>query len=156
MSLEVWFYHLQRQPLDRALPALLERARANGWTAVVQAADEERVAALDDLLWTYADDSFLPHDVARASDGAPAPIVLTCGLDNPNAANVRLFVDGADVETALAEPAARPSDRAIVVFDGADEAALAVARAQFRALKEAGFALSYWRQTEGGGWEKVA
>ena len=153
---EVWFYHLQRQPLERALPALLERARANGWTAVVQASAPERVAALDDLLWTYSDDSFLAHGAARDGEGADQPIWLTSGADNPNACAVRLFVDGADVEAALADLAAAPSARAIVLFDGNDEAALDQARAQFRALRTKGFVLSYWRQNDQGRWEKMA
>lgn len=154
--MEVWFYHLQRQPLERALPALVERARANGWTAVVQATDAERVAALDDLLWTFSDDSFLAHGTARDGDPAMHPVFLTTGEDNPNAASVRLFVDGADVLAALENPQATPTERAIVLFDGNDESALETARAQFRALRDKGFVMSYWRQNENGRWEKIA
>jgi DNA polymerase III subunit chi len=49
---EVLFYHLERQSLDAVLPQLVERALARGWRAVIQAGSEERVAALDSLLWT--------------------------------------------------------------------------------------------------------
>jgi DNA polymerase-3 subunit chi len=42
-----------------------------------------------------------------------------------------------------------------VIFDGRDEAALQVARAQWRRLKDAGFSAVYWRQGQGG-WEKAA
>ncbi len=154
--MEVWFYHLERQPLERALPLLLERARANGWTAVVQATDPERIAALDELLWTYSEDSFLAHGAAHDGDGAMQPVFLTTQADNPNACAVRLFVDGADVVSALADPQAAPRERAMVVFDGADESALQTARAQFRALRDKGFVLSYWRQNEQRRWEKIA
>ena len=33
---EVWFYHLQRRPLEQVLPNLLERSLEKGWRAVVQ------------------------------------------------------------------------------------------------------------------------
>ena len=58
---EFWFYQLQKRTLDQALPALVERTLQRGWRAVVQARTPQRLTALDDLLWTYADDSFLPH-----------------------------------------------------------------------------------------------
>ena len=69
---EVLFYHLQRQPLERVLPALLEQSLERGWRVVVQAASDERVEALDAHLWTYRDDSFLPHGTARGRRGGRA------------------------------------------------------------------------------------
>lgn len=154
--MEVWFYHLQRRPLESALPALVARTLANGWTAVIQATSPERLAALDDLLWTYDDQSFVAHGSSRDRDAALHPVWLTLETDNPNAASVRFFVEGADAVAALADAAARPKERAIVMFDGRDEDALNRARMQFRALREQGFALSYWRQNDEGRWEKSA
>ena len=40
---------------------------------LVQAASEERVEALDAHLWTFRDDSFLPHGTAREADPAAQP-----------------------------------------------------------------------------------
>lgn len=153
---DVWFYHLERQSLEQVLPVLLERAMARGWRASVQATAPERVAALDELLWTWRDESFLAHGSARDGDEGMHPIWLTAEGDNPNGAAIRVFVDGAPPEPVLADPAAAPSERALVIFDGRDEEALAEARTQFRALKAAGHALSYWRQAADGRWEKQA
>lgn len=154
--MEVWFYHLQRRPLESALPALVARSLANGWKAVIQATSPERLAALDDLLWTYDDQSFVAHGTARDGDGPLQPVWLTLETDNPNAAAIRFFVVGADAVAALADEAARPKERAIIMFDGRDEDALNRARMQFRQLREQGFALSYWRQNDEGRWEKSA
>jgi len=154
--MEVWFYHLQRRPLESALPALVARTLANGWTAVIQATSPERLAALDDLLWTYDDQSFVAHGTARDGDGALQPVWLTLETDNPNSASVRFFVEGADAVAALADESARPKERAIIMFDGRDEDALNRARMQFRQLREQGFTLSYWRQNDEGRWEKSA
>src|SRR5215470_1536790 len=62
---EVGFYHLRSTSLERALPRLLERALAEGHRVVVMAGSPERVQHLDDLLWTYSDESFLPHGAAK-------------------------------------------------------------------------------------------
>jgi DNA polymerase III subunit chi len=152
--MEIWFYHLQSQPLERALPALLERALGQGWRAVVQATSEERLEALDELLWTYADANFLAHGRARDGDADMQPVYLTCGDENPNGARLRLFVDGADLVANLAPDAAY--ERAILLFDGNDPDQLDGARVQWKALKAGGFTLTYWQQNARGGWEKKA
>ncbi len=58
---EVGFYHLRTTPLERALPQLLERGLASGHRIVVMAGSDERVMALDALLWTWRDDGTCPH-----------------------------------------------------------------------------------------------
>jgi DNA polymerase-3 subunit chi len=147
---EVLFYQLDRQPLDRVLPGLLEKTLERGWRAVVQAGTEERLEALDAHLWTYADDSFLPHGTVR--DGAPEhqPVFLTVSDGNPNGASIRFLVDGADCEGLAAY------QRVVYLFDGRDDDARVKARAQWKAAKAAGLAVTYWQQNEAGRWEKKA
>jgi DNA polymerase-3 subunit chi len=145
---EVRFYHLQRQRLEDALPALLEKARDRGHRIVVQAGSPERVKALDALLWTYRPESFLAHGSASAS--APEqPIWLTADEENPNAADVLILVDGASAEVA-------PYKLCCELFDGQDEDAVAAARQRWSEYKTAGHAITYWQQSERGGWEKRA
>jgi DNA polymerase-3 subunit chi len=148
---EVLFYHLQRQPLERVLPTLLERSLERGWRVVVQAASEERVEALDAHLWTYSDASFLPHGTAREGDPAAQPILLTASDGNPNGANVRFLVDGAPMPADAAD-----YDRIVLLFDGEDEEAVAAARARWSEAKAQGFEATYWQPDEHGRWVKKA
>jgi len=147
---EALFYHLERQPLERVLPGLVERTLERGWRAAIQVGPPERLEALDTLLWTYREDSFLPH--GRASDPHPAeqPVYLTTGTETPNGAGVRFLVDGADT----AEFAGLV--RVVFLFDGADGEAVQRARMQWKAVKAAGLAATYWQQTDAGRWEKKA
>jgi DNA polymerase III subunit chi len=151
---EIWFYHLQRQSLDQALPNLIEKSLERGWRVAVQAVSEERLEALDQWLWTYSEASFLAHGRAGDGDGELQAVYLSTGAENPNGALVRFFIEGAPVAASLGESAAY--ERAIVVFDGGNEDDLAAARRQWTELKEFGFALTYWRQSEAGRWEKQA
>jgi DNA polymerase-3 subunit chi len=148
---EVFFYHLQRQPLEAVLPTLLERSLGRGWRAVVQATTEERLLALDDHLWTYSDQSFLPHGTDREANAPDQPVLLTLSPDNPNAAQIRFLVEGAELP-----PNAVSYERMMVLFDGTDPQALAAAREQWRAVKAAGFDATYWQQDERGRWERKA
>ena len=149
---EIWFYHLQRRTLDEVLPGLLERALQRGWRAVVQGASDERIGALDEHLWTYSDESFLPHGTAREGDPEGQPIFLTTGPENPNGASVRFLIEGAEIAPILDR--GEPYERLMFLFDGNDAEALTAARAQWSALKTRKLPLSYWQQSEDGRWEK--
>ena len=153
--MEIWFYHLTSQPLDRTLPVLLERSLERGWKAVVQAQTDERIAALDEVLWTYSEESFLAHGTARDGDSELQHVYLTTGPENPNGSNVRFFIEGARIAPALAS-AAGAYERMILMFDGNDPDDLATARIQWKELKALGCELSYWQQGESGRWEKKA
>ena len=147
---EVWFYHLERSGLDQVLPELLEKTLARGWRALVRSSDRDRVEHLDGWLWSYRDDSFLPH----GADGEPTaerqPVLIATAAGNPNAADVLFLIDGAEAGDIT------PYTRCILLFDGRDEAATAAARKRWAGFKTAGHPVSYWRQGETSGWRKEA
>ena len=146
---EVLFYHLQEQPIEKVLPNLLERSLERGWRAVVQASSEDRVDALDAHLWTFSDDSFLPHGTDREATAPEQPIVLTVGEDNPNGASVRFLIDGAPVPGN-----AGSYQRLVLLFDGGDPEAVAAARERWTAAKAQGFDVTYWQTDERGRWQR--
>jgi DNA polymerase-3 subunit chi len=147
---EVHFYHLQRQPLEKALPQLIEKCLERKWHCVVQASSDERVDALDALLWTYRDDGFMPHGTDRESDAAEMPVILTTKDVNPNAAQVRFLIDGATAENL------GRYERAIYIFDGNDPDAVDAARDNWKEAQGEGFETIYWQQDAEGRWQKKA
>jgi DNA polymerase-3 subunit chi len=147
---ETRFYHLEQRRLDEALPSLLERALEDGRRVLVRASSDEMVAALNERLWTYDDASFLPHGAAGDGDPMTQPIFLTTELDNANSATMLVRLSGA--ETGDADDA---FDLVVILFDGRDEAALAHARGEWRRLKDQGRTISYWRESDEGGWKRA-
>jgi DNA polymerase III subunit chi len=147
---EFWFYHLESQPLQAALPLLLEKTLERGWRASVRLSTPERLDTIDSALWTYRDDSFLPHGTARDGHAPRQPVFLTLDAANPNGAQA-LFL----LETAIESEPARFA-RIVRLFGNADEEARALARAEWKAAREAGFEVSYWRQDASGAWKKAA
>lgn len=145
---EVWFYQLERTPLEQALPDLLEKTLAKGWRALVRGADRDRLVSLDAELWAWKDDSFLPHGLADEPAAERQPVLLTTATENANNAQVLFIVDGAECEPLDG------MERCVVLFDGRDEAATGQARERWKRFKAAGHAVSYWRQSEQGGWSK--
>lgn len=147
--METWFYHLERSALEPVLVDLLERTLKRGWRAVVRSPDPKRIEELDERLWTYRQESFLPHGLANEPLAERQPILLTTGEERPNGAHALFLLDGSELG-ALAD-----YERRLYLFDGRDEAQLATARNRWREAKGSGGAVSYWRQSDRG-WEKQA
>lgn len=146
---EVLFYHLQGRSIEQVLPPLLEKSLARGWRVVVQAGSEERADTLDGHLWTYRDDSFLPHATWRVADVAQQPIVLTAEDSNPNAASVRFLLDNAALPGD-----AESYERMVLLFDGDDDDAVAMAREAWKQCKARGFEATYWQADADGRWQR--
>ena len=150
MATEVNFYHLTKSSLEDALPRLLVKTLQAGERAVVMLGSPERVDALATHLWTYDQDSFLPHGSARDGEADRQPVWLTHLDENPNGAAF-LFVADRARSDRLAD-----YKRCFELFDGRDDTAVADSRERWRAYKAAGHTLAYWQQTATGGWEKKA
>ncbi len=146
---DIGFYHLQKSPLERALPRLLEKVLAADMRAVVMASSEERVEHLNNVLWIYDPASFLPHGSARDGDAERQPVWLTDADENPNAARVLVLTDGATSDRVA------DYERCLDMFDGRDEEALAAARERWKLYKAAGHGVTYWQETERGGWTQA-
>lgn len=148
---DVLFYHLTESRLEEALPDLLERSLGRGWRALVQCVTEERRDALDAHLWTFRDDSFLPHGRDGEPNAADQPVLLTlssgAGL---NAPQVRFMVEGAIADTL------EGLERGIYLFDGHDADQVDDARGRWAIEKAAGHSLTYWQQNEDRRWIKKA
>ncbi|TGY89864.1 DNA polymerase III subunit chi [Marinicauda algicola] len=149
---ELWFYHLERASVDEALPELLGRLLERGGRALVVSPDEERLKSLDSHLWTFRDDAFLPHGLDTEPGAARQPVLLSATVRNVNGASMLFALDG----TELDPQELKDWERVVVMFEAADEAGVARARALWAASKSAQIPVSYWRQSPQGRWEKKA
>lgn len=148
--MRVDFYHLQKWPLERALPQILEKVRQAGHRAVVMAASVERIESLSNALWTTDPNSWLAHGTAKDGEASEQPIWLTDTDENPNTASILVLTDG------MSSPNLSDYERCLDMFDGNDPDAVQSARGRWKQASEDGHELHYWQQTEQGGWEEKA
>lgn len=148
---DVWFYHLETRRLEDVLPPLLEKCLERDWRVVVESGSAERRDALNQHLWSYRDESFLPHGTRDDGFESEQPVFLSDQNDNPNRANIRFLVDRAPISSVSDD-----YDRVVLVFDGRDDDALQEARRSWKTLKGEGHTVTYWKQTPEGRWEKMA
>jgi DNA polymerase III subunit chi len=149
---EVFFYHLESRSLDEVLPGLVERSLQRDWRVVIRTELADRAQAIDTLLWTWNEETFLPHAQLGDGNADRQPILITVEGGNPNGAAVLFLVGGA-----------MPDDwkeisfsRVVVLFDGRDTTALSAARSTWKTVKDLGHEVTYWRQSAQGKWEKQA
>jgi DNA polymerase-3 subunit chi len=148
---ETLFYHLERRSLEEILPGLVEKSLQRGWRAAIKTDSSERSDALDSLLWTYDDQSFLAHAQLGDGEAAGQPVLISVEEGNQNAAQIFFYVGGAlpaDWKT-LSDLA-----RVVLLFDGRDAEALAAARAAWKEAKACGHEVTYWKETPSGKFEK--
>jgi DNA polymerase-3 subunit chi len=150
---ETLFYHLERRSLDDVLPGLVERTLERGWRALIKAESADRASALDSLLWTYDDQSFLPHAQIGDGDAKRQPVLITTEDANANEANVLFLVGGAE-PPAWNGAEANALTRIVLMFDGRDTDLLTRARAAWKEAKAAGHDATYWKEMPNGKFEK--
>lgn len=146
----IHFYHLTTTPLERALPKLLEKAHSGGFRVLLTLSNDDQAEYINQLLWTYDPNSFLPHGSAKEAQAARQPILLASTQDNVNQANVLFITNGARAENI------ESYERIIDMFDGGNEETLQAARTRWKHYKDAGNELHYYQQTASGNWEKKA
>lgn len=148
--MRVDFYHLQKWPLERALPQILSKVRQADHRAVVVAASAERLESLSNALWTSNPNSWLAHGSAKDGSAPEQPIWLTDTHENPNGSSVLVLTDG------MSSDDLSTYQRCLDMFDGNDPEAVQAARERWKKATADGHELHYWQQTEQGGWEEKA
>jgi DNA polymerase-3 subunit chi len=66
----VMFYHLTRGTVEDTVTNLLARAHGQGWRVMLRGTDAARLDRLDQWLWLYPPDGFLPHGLAGGAHDA--------------------------------------------------------------------------------------
>lgn len=79
MTTKIDFYILEEASGQTSLQfacKLIEKAWADQQQVYIHTHSREEAERLDTLLWTYRDDSFLPHNLYQATDDLPPPIQI--------------------------------------------------------------------------------
>lgn len=145
--MQVDFYQLERDPVEKVLPVIAQRLLDQGERLLVIDGREGALERLSRALWAWKPDSFLAHGRAESEDAAIQPILLTTGEEPLNGARHVALTDGVWRDAALG------FERAFYFFDAET---IEAARACWRALKDReGVTARFWRQ-DGGKWLQVA
>ena len=145
----IQFYHLLSTPLERALPKLMEKAVTTGDNVLVLVGDEQMMDKLNTALWTYEEQSFLPHGSSKDPHPEQQPIYITYAEENPADAKILVVTDGSQLDDF------GDMKKVLDIFNGHDENEVSKARVRWKAYKEAGHEIRYIQQQENGKWKEM-
>ena len=114
---------------------LAEKAYSQGRCAFVRTGSPADTAACDDLLWTFADGSFVPHGVWPAEPEFAAATPVLVGSQDPPPTHRDVLINLADDAPHDVSAYARICDMV-----GGDERGKQAGRARWRAYRDAGCA----------------
>lgn len=121
----------QRQH-DVYLCRLVERLWQDGRQVHLACEDATRLGALDALLWTFNDTSFVPHAPSGAPEAGDVRVTLGLGEQAPSSADVL-------VNLKVDVPPCFSQFEQVIETTGPNEAARAEARLRFRFYKDRGY-----------------
>lgn len=144
------FYHLQKSTLDEALPKLVSKAYETGKKIKIKVGNELRIDFINSLLWTFDDESFVPHGIKKEGFAELQPVYISSDDDNPNEAVFLFLVEAADLslENAL------KFERIFYIFSGNNENELTKARVMWKTFSNETFERHYWQQNAEAKWEE--
>lgn len=141
--MQVDFYQLSRDPVERVLPSIAQRLLDGGERLLVVAQGEDCLDRISAGLWKAGPASFLAHDRAGSAHPELQPVLLSPSCDPRNGARHIALADGLWRDEAL------QFDRAFYFFD---QETIDGARQSWRVLaKREGVEPRFWRQ-EGRKW----
>jgi DNA polymerase-3 subunit chi len=145
--MQVDFWQLSRDPVERVVALIAERTRGSGEKLLVVAEDEAARAAIGRALWEAKPEAFLANGEAAAPRAARQPILLSETCEAANGARYVVLADGGWREGA------EGFERAFLLFG---EAGIEAARATWRQFDgREDVERSYYAQ-EDGKWVKKA
>lgn len=110
---------------------LIEKAYQRGHRVYVHCKDKHAAEHLDELLWTYKDDSFIPHNLHGEGPEPPPPVQL--GFDKEPRGFNDILINMADSIPTYATRFAR-----VIELVEAKEEAKAISREHYREYRAKG------------------
>jgi DNA polymerase-3 subunit chi len=147
--MEVVFYALYSTPVDKALPALLQKIYDSSFKVHIHCEDDHQMQTLDDSIWTFTPLAFLPHASVLTSTQFPAqnPIWLATDIKFINNPEVLISTMPTFFENL-------ENIKKIIFFYDLN----LDTKKQFEDLqkkyKDKNFSLTLWMQNTKGGWDK--
>ncbi len=147
---DIRFYHMEQSTLDSALPMIVTKAWESGARIMVRVPDMREANRINDLLWNFRGDAFIPHGMDGDKDSEKHPVFVTANDDNPNNATILILTQG------CTNPNIADFKMVCEMLDGRVPSQISDARTRWKSYKDDGHDLTYWQQDENGKWGKKA
>ena len=91
---KVFFYNSSERDVVADIARLTEKLFMKNNSVVIFCADQETVEVVDDFLWAYKEDGFIPHSSKKNRGNSVYPVLITTAMDELYKHNVLLALNG--------------------------------------------------------------
>ena len=149
---EISFYHLQYSSAPTAVVRLVQKAADRKLPTLLLCQNEDMVKEVDELLWTFSTDAFIPHATDQDALTDQQPVLISSHHELPANHAELLVIQGRTA--ALDEAYLKHFNKVMDVFDGSNDNDVAEARKRWAHYKKQGYTMTYWKQNQKGGWQQ--
>ena len=133
------FYNLQKKAIkERKISKLVENFYNQGKRVLIIVKNEEEGMILDNLLWNYTPESFIPHKISlKAKVDKNQPVLITTKRENRNQAEILILAREVDLSFIL------QFDEVIDFAESYDEECLERSRKRYSYYLSQGLTVNY-------------
>ena len=91
---KVYFYNSSQRDIVSDIGVLTEKLFLKNDRVVIFCADQETVNVIDDFLWAYKEDSFIPHSIKNNEKTSGYSILITTSIDERYEHDILLVLNG--------------------------------------------------------------
>ena len=137
---KAFFYKSSHRDVVRDIAWLTESIFKKNNRIVIFCTDQETAEVVDDFIWSYRDDSFIPHSIKKHRETSLDPILVTTDLDGSYEHNVLLALNG----VLIKEKDWQRFAKVYYFFDDQDSREKENARAMWKSFSSLAVNCKYW------------
>ena len=137
---KAFFYNASHRDVVADVALLTENIFKKNNKIVIFCTDQETAEVVDDFLWSYRDDSFIPHSIKKHGESSLNPIIVTTDFNGGDEHNVLLALNGVFIK----EKDWQRFTKIYYFFDDQDTKEKENARAMWKSFSSLNIDCKYW------------
>ena len=137
---KVYFYNSSHRNVVADISWLIEKLFKEKNRILVCCKDLETVEIIDDFLWAYKEDGFIPHSIETKDRSSIYPILITTNINEEHEHNVLLALSG----VLIKEKDWRRFSKAYYFFDDQENKEKENAREMWKSFSALNIVCKYW------------
>ena len=141
---KAYFYNCSHRNIVADISWLTEKLYKERDSILICCKDQETVEVIDDFLWRYKEDGFIPHSIEKKERSSIYPVLITTDIDEEHKHNVLLALSGVLIE----EKNWQKFTKAYYFFDDQEIQEKENARLMWKTLSVLDVVRKYWVNKE--------
>ena len=141
---EIYFYNTSSRDFLRDITLLIERLYLLEHKVIVLCPDNNVSAIVDDYLWSYKDESFLPHSIADQDHSELDSIIISSHQLNLDFYKILIVFKGSSISFDYSNN----FEKVYYFFDDNSNDEREIARTLWKEAKKSGTKCKYWQVQE--------